>query len=120
GGTKNFIGGNCTVSLMLMGMHGLFKADLVEWTTAMTYQAASGAGAANMRELVLQMAAIADGSRALLEQRSPPILELDQRVIDSMRDSAFPHGEFGHPLAGSLLPWIYTDLGNGQSKEELK
>ena len=120
GGTKNYIGGNCTVSLMLMGMHGLFKEDLVEWTTAMTYQAASGAGAANMRELVAQMAAIADGSRALLEQKSPAILDLDGRVISTMRGDAFPDSEFGHALAGSLLPWIYTDLGNGQSKEEWK
>jgi aspartate-semialdehyde dehydrogenase len=119
-GTKNYVGGNCTVSLMLMGMHGLFKADVVEWTTAMTYQAASGAGAANMRELVLQMAAIADGSRALLEQKSPAILDLDGQVLDTMRGGAFPDGEFGHALAGSLLPWIYTDLGNGQSKEEWK
>jgi aspartate-semialdehyde dehydrogenase len=119
-GTKNYIGGNCTVSLMLMGMHGLFKEDLVEWTTAMTYQAASGAGAANMRELVAQMASIADGARGLLAQKSPPILDLDRQVIDTMRGSAFPDDEFGHALAGSLLPWIYTDLGNGQSKEEWK
>jgi aspartate-semialdehyde dehydrogenase len=119
-GTKNYIGGNCTVSLMLMGMHGLFKEDLVDWTTAMTYQAASGAGAANMRELVTQMAAIADGSRALLAKESPAILDLDRQVIGTMRGDSFPDSEFGYPLAGSLLPWIYTDLGNGQSKEEWK
>jgi len=120
-GTKDYIGGNCTVSLMLMGMHGLFKADLVEWATAMTYQAASGAGAANMRELVAQMGAIVDSSRDLLAQKSPPILDLDAKVIGAMRDGAFPDSEFGgHALAGSLLPWIYTDLGNGQSKEEWK
>ena len=103
-----------------MGMHGLFKEDLVEWTTAMTYQAASGAGAANMRELVAQMGAIADGSRALLAKKSPPILDLDNEVIGTMRGDSFPDSEFGHALAGSLLPWIYTDLGNGQSKEEWK
>ena len=120
GSVKNYIGGNCTISLMLMGMHGLFKEDLVEWTTAMTYQAASGAGAANMRELVAQMGAIADQSRSLLEQKAPPILDLDNQVIHAMRNGAFPKVEFGHPLAGSLLPWIYTDLGNGQSKEEWK
>ena len=119
-GIRNYIGGNCTVSLMLMGMHGLFNEDLVEWTTAMTYQAASGAGAANMRELVAQMAAIGDCARPLLEHASAPILDVDRSVIDAMRDARFPASEFGYPLAGSLLPWIYTDLGNGQSKEEWK
>jgi aspartate-semialdehyde dehydrogenase len=116
-GVRDYIGGNCTVSLMLMGMHGLFRENLVEWATAMTYQAASGAGAANMRELVAQMGAIADQSRDVLETKSAPILDLDAQVIRTMRGSAFPQAEFGYPLAGSLLPWIYTDLGNGQSKE---
>ena len=119
GGVKNYIGGNCTVSLMLMGMHGLFKEDLVEWTTAMTYQAASGAGAGNMRELETQMGAITDGTRSLVAEQSP-ILDLDARVTATMRSASFPVAEFGYPLAGSLLPWIYTDLGNGQSKEEWK
>ena len=119
-GVKDFIGGNCTVSLMLMGMHGLFKANLVEWTTAMTYQAASGAGAASMRELLAQMGAIHGAVKPLLDQPASAIIDIDRRAIDAMRAESFPLAEFGHPLAGSVLPWIFTDLGNGQSKEEWK
>ena len=119
-GGKNFIGGNCTVSLMLMGLHGLFKAGLVEWMTAMTYQAASGAGAQNMRELLSQMGAANAAVSALLEDPSSAILEIDRRVAEAMRGNAFPHEQFGAPLAGSLLPWIDKDLGNGQSREEWK
>ncbi|MEP7316905.1 MAG: aspartate-semialdehyde dehydrogenase [Sphingomicrobium sp.] len=119
-GGLDFIGGNCTVSLMLMGIHGLFKADLVEWATAMTYQAASGAGAANMRELLQQMGAIHDAVKAQLDQPASAIIDIDRKAIETMRADSFPEGEFGYPLAGSLLPWIYTDLGNGQSKEEWK
>ncbi len=119
GGT-DYIGGNCTVSLMLMGMHGLFKADLVEWASAMTYQAASGAGAANMRELLQQMGTIHGAVKPQLDQPASAIIDIDRKAIEAMRAESFPEAEFGYPLAGSLLPWIYTDLGNGQSKEEWK
>jgi aspartate-semialdehyde dehydrogenase len=119
-GIKNYIGGNCTVSLMLMAMGGLFRAGLVEWMTAMTYQAASGAGAANMRELVAQMGAVHAVAKPLLDNPSSAILELDRVVADALRRGALPAEHFGHPLAGSLLPWIDKDLGNGQSREEWK
>ncbi len=119
-GVKNYIGGNCTVSLMLMAMGGLFKAGLVEWMTAMTYQAASGAGAQNMRELVQQMGAVHDSARRLLDDPASAILDLDKTVADTLRRKDFPAANFGHPLAGSLLPWIDKDLGNGQSREEWK
>ena len=119
-GRKNFIGGNCTVSLMLMGMHGLFKAGLVEWVTAMTYQAASGAGAQNMRELLSQMGRIHGAVKSLLDDPVSSILEIDRKVSDTQRGGAFPTEHFGVPLAGSLIPWIDKDLGNGQSKEEWK
>jgi aspartate-semialdehyde dehydrogenase len=118
-GVRDYIGGNCTVSLMLMGMHGLFKAGLVEWLTAMTYQAASGAGAQNMRELVAQMGAVRDAAGRLLDDPASSILELDRAVAHALRD-ALPREQFGHALAGSLLPWIDKDLGNGQSREEWK
>jgi aspartate-semialdehyde dehydrogenase len=119
-GTKNYIGGNCTVSLMLMGLQGLFQAGLVEWMTCMTYQAASGAGAQNMRELLKQMA-VASG--CVTEQLADPasaILEIDRRVAETLRAASYPIEHFGVPLAGSLIPWIDKDLGNGQSKEEWK
>ena len=119
-GGKNFIGGNCTVSLMLMGMHGLFKAGLVEWVTAMTYQAASGAGAQNMRELLAQMGELHGAVKSLLDDPVSSILEIDRKVSESQRGGAFPTEHFGVPLAGSLIPWIDKDLGNGQSKEEWK
>ncbi|MEJ2213828.1 MAG: aspartate-semialdehyde dehydrogenase [Gammaproteobacteria bacterium] len=119
-GRKDFIGGNCTVSLMLMGLGGLFKHDLVEWMTAMTYQAASGAGARNMRELLNQMGHLRDSSSNLLSDPSSAILEIDKVVTDDMRSSDFPVENFGVPLAGSLIPWIDVALENGQSKEEWK
>ncbi len=119
-GVKNYIGGNCTVSLMLMALGGLFKAGLVEWLTAMTYQAASGAGAANMRELVAQMGAVHAVAKPLLDNPASAILELDRVVAETLRKGGVPTENFGHPLAGSLLPWIDKDLGNGQSKEEWK
>jgi aspartate-semialdehyde dehydrogenase len=119
-GVRNFIGGNCTVSLMLMGLHGLFKAGLVEWLTSMTYQAASGAGAQNMRELVAQMGAVRDAAGAALADASSPILDIDRNVAAALRGDGFPTKAFGFPLAGSILPWIDKDLGNGQSKEEWK
>jgi aspartate-semialdehyde dehydrogenase len=119
-GTKNFIGGNCTVSLMMMGMAGLFQRDEIEWLTSMTYQAASGAGAANMRELVEQMARIGDSAKALLSDPASSALEIDRAVTDTLRSPSMPRKEFGQPLAASLLPWIDKDLGNGQSREEWK
>ena len=119
-GIRNFIGGNCTVSLMLMGMHGLFKAGLVEWITAMTYQAASGAGAQNMRELLSQMGQLHGAAKALLEDPASSILEIDRRVAEAQRSGTLATEHFGVPLAGSLIPWIDKDLGNGQSKEEWK
>lgn len=119
-GIKNYIGGNCTVSLMLMGLGGLFNAGLVEWVTSMTYQAASGAGAQNMRELIKQMGAIAGCVSEQLAQPSSAILDIDRDVSDFTRSDALPTERFGAPLAGSLLPWIDVQLENGQSKEEWK
>ncbi|MDP5209527.1 aspartate-semialdehyde dehydrogenase [Microbulbifer sp. 2205BS26-8] len=119
-GQKHFIGGNCTVSLMLMALGGLFKAELVEWVSAMTYQAASGAGARNMRELIAQMGTIRDGVATKLANPASAILEIDRKVVTDMRSTEFPTEAFGAPLAGSLLPWIDTRMGNGQSREEWK
>jgi aspartate-semialdehyde dehydrogenase len=119
-GVKNFIGGNCTVSLMLMGLQGLFKAGLVEWLTAMTYQAASGAGANNMRELLKQMGAAHACVEEQLADPASAILDIDRCLADALRGESFPREHFGVPLAGSLIPWIDKDLGNGQSKEEWK
>ena len=119
-GVTDFIGGNCTVSLMLMAMAGLFKEGLVEWVTAMTYQAASGAGAKNMRELVSQMGVVHDAAASQLADPGSAIVDIDRTVTETLRSSALPTEQFGYPLAGSLLPWIDKDLGNGQSKEEWK
>lgn len=119
-GVKDFIGGNCTVSLMLMGLQGLFQAGLVEWLTSMTYQAASGAGANNMRELLRQMAVASGSVNEQLADPASAILDIDRRVAETIRGSAMPIEHFGVPLAGSLIPWIDKDLGNGQSKEEWK
>ncbi len=119
-GAKNFIGGNCTVSLMLMGMAGLFQHDEIEWMTSMTYQAASGAGAANMRELVAQMARVGGVAQPLLDDPAAGVLALDRAVTDTIRSRELPKEHFGQALAASLLPWIDKDLGNGQSREEWK
>lgn len=119
-GVKNFIGGNCTVSLMMMAIDGLFKADLVEWVSAMTYQAASGAGAQNMRELLQQMGEVHLAAKSYLADPASAILDIDREVAGILRDESFPTEHFGVPLAGSLLPWIDSDLGNGQSREEWK
>jgi aspartate-semialdehyde dehydrogenase len=119
-GVRNFIGGNCTVSLMLMGLHGLFKHGLVEWLTAMTYQAASGAGAQHMRELLAQMGVAHGAAAPLLADPAAAILEVDRRVAAALRSRELPQAQFGAPLAGSLLAWIDKDLGNGQSREEWK
>ena len=119
-GIRNYIGGNCTVSLMLMSLAGLFREGLVEWVTAMTYQAASGAGAQNMRELAQQMGVAHASVAALLADKDSSILEIDRTVAATMRSAQFPTTHFGFPLAGSVLPWIADDLGTGQSKEEWK
>ena len=119
-GTKNFIGGNCTVSLMLMAIAGLFAEGLVEWVSSMTYQAASGAGAKNMRELLLQMRALTDGLGPLLDNPAAAILELDAMVTQKLRGGELPRDHFGAPLAASLIPWIDSALENGQTREEWK
>jgi aspartate-semialdehyde dehydrogenase len=119
-GSRDFIGGNCTVSLMLMGMAGLFQRDEIEWMTSMTYQAASGAGAANMRELVAQMARIARATQPMLDDPASAILDIDRAVTDSIRSRDLPKENFGQALAANLLPWIDKDMGDGQSREEWK
>lgn len=119
-GAKTFVGGNCTVSLMLMGLGGLFEADLIEWMTSMTYQAASGSGAKHMRELLNQMGALRDSVSAELADPASAILDIDRKVTQAMRSGEFPIENFTAPLAGSLLPWIDTKLDNGQSREEWK
>ncbi len=118
-GRRDWIGGNCTVSLMLMAFGGLFRAGLVEWMTTMTYQAASGAGAREMRELLAQMGHLRDAAGALLDDPASAILEIDRRVSAAFTDG-MPTERLGFPLAGSLLPWIDRDLGNGCSREEFK
>ncbi|TWC42900.1 aspartate semialdehyde dehydrogenase [Pseudomonas sp. SJZ079] len=119
-GTKNYIGGNCTVSLMLMGLGGLYEAGLVEWMSAMTYQAASGAGAQNMRELIKQMGSINASVADELADPASAILDIDRKVAEAMRGESFPVDNFGVPLAGSLIPYIDKELPNGQSREEWK
>ena len=119
-GGKNWVGGNCTVSLMLMALNGLFKVDLIEWATSMTYQAASGAGAQNMRELLNQMGEAHFSASKMLADPASAILDIDRTIAGTLRDAKFPTSNFGVPLAGSLIPWIDKDLGNGQSKEEWK
>ena len=119
-GVKDFIGGNCTVSLMLMAMHGLFQNDLVQWMTSMTYQAASGAGAQNMRELLSQMGVAHSSVSSLLADPAAAILEIDRQVAATIRSSDYPIEHFGAPLNGSLIPWIDKDMGDGQSREEWK
>ncbi len=119
-GIKDYIGGNCTVSLMLMGLEGLFRRDLIEWMTSMTYQAASGAGAKNMRELVSQMRQIGMNAGEFLDNPASSILELDRNVKASINSPDLPTANFSVPLAGSLIPWIDREVANGQSREELK
>jgi len=120
-GVRNYIGGNCTVSCMLMGMHGLFQHDLVEWMTCMTYQAASGGGAQHMRELLTQFGLINAEVRDLLANPASAILEIDRKVLGRQTDGTLPMEQFGGvPLAGNLIPWIDKDMGNGVSLEEWK
>jgi len=120
-GVKNYIGGNCTVSCMLMGLGGLFQHDLVDWMTSMTYQAASGGGAQHMRELLTQFGSINAEVKALLDDPASAILEIDRKVLAKQHAlTADETKQFGVPLGGNLIPWIDKDLGNGQSKEEWK
>jgi len=120
-GVKNYIGGNCTVSCMLMGLGGLFKHDLVDWMTSMTYQAASGGGAQHMRELLTQFGSINAEVKSLLDDPASAILEIDRKVLAKQHAfSADETQQFGVPLGGNLIPWIDKDLGNGQSREEWK
>ncbi len=119
-GVKNFVGGNCTVSCMLMGLSGLFNNDLIEWMTSMTYQAASGGGAQHMRELLTQFGIINSSVRSLLDDPASAILEIDRGVLATQQQADLPRDNFGVPLAGSLIPWIDKDLGNGVSREEWK
>jgi aspartate-semialdehyde dehydrogenase len=119
-GKKDFVGGNCTVSLMLMAIGGLFKAGLVEWISSMTYQAASGAGAQNMRELLAQKGHLFDAAAEELKNPASAILDIDRKVSEALRSDNFPTEQFGAPLAGSLLPWIDRLVEDGQTREEWK
>lgn len=119
-GKRDFIGGNCTVSLMLMGIVGLFRAGLVEWVSSMTYQAASGAGAPNMRELLIQMGELNAVAAADLANPASAILDIDRKVSAKLRDGSMTTAAFGYPLAGSVLPWIDKEVEGGQSREEWK
>jgi aspartate-semialdehyde dehydrogenase len=119
-GVKDFIGGNCTVSLMLMAVGGLLRAGAVDWITAMTYQSASGAGAKHMRELLEQMGALHRSASTLLQDPASGILDIDRAVSAALNSPEFPRAQFGVPLAASLIPWIDRDLGTGQSREEWK
>jgi len=119
-GCKDFIGGNCTVSLMLMAIGGLFNAGVVEWVSSMTYQAASGAGAPNMRELLTQMGSLEGCVATELQTPGSAILDIDRKVTAELRSDDFPKAEFGFPLAGSVLPWIDREVEDGQSREEWK
>ncbi len=119
-GVKNFIGGNCTVSCMLMGLSGLFNNDLIEWMSSMTYQAASGGGAQHMRELLTQFGALNAAVKLQLDDPASAILDIDRGVLKAQQDPNLPHEQFGVPLGGNLIPWIDKDLGNGMSREEWK
>jgi aspartate-semialdehyde dehydrogenase len=119
-GIKDYIGGNCTVSLMLMAIGGLFEKNLVEWVSSMTYQAASGAGAKNMRELISQMGAIESDVAELLADPSSAILDIDQKITAKLNDGSLPLDNWGVPLAASLIPWIDVPVADGQTKEEWK
>ena len=119
-GIRAYIGGNCTVSLMLMALSGLFAHNHVEWISSMTYQAASGAGANNMKELIKQMMVLGDAGRSFLDDPAATAIDLDKRVTDEMRIKAFPIEYFNAPLAGSLIPWIDSPMESGQTREEWK
>jgi len=119
-GVRDFIGGNCTTTCMMMGLAGLFAHDLIEWMSIMSYQAASGGGAQHMRELLTQFGRLHDAVQPLLDDPASAILDIDRDVLAAQRDAHLPQAQFGVPLAGSLIPWIDSDLGNGASREEWK
>lgn len=119
-GKKDFIGANCTVSTMLMGIAGLFRQDLVEWISSATYQAASGAGSANMQEMLMQMNAIGQASMPIVEDTSKTILDLDRQIGELIKSDSLPTDNFRAPLAGNVLPWIDSEMDSGQSREEWK
>jgi aspartate-semialdehyde dehydrogenase len=119
-GIRTYVGGNCTVSLMLMALGGLFEKDLVEWASPMTYQAASGSGAKHMRELISQMGAIHSNVKDKIDDPATAILDIDQQVAEFIRSNEYPSDQFGVPLAGSLIPYIDSQLPSGQSREEWK
>ncbi|AEE66842.1 aspartate-semialdehyde dehydrogenase [Bordetella pertussis] len=119
-GVRNFVGGNCTVSCMLMGLAGLFNNDLVEWMSSMTYQAASGGGAQHMRELLTQFGLLNQAVKPLLDDPAAAILDIDRGVLARQQDPSLPQEHFGVPLGGNLIPWIDKDLGDGMSREEWK
>lgn len=119
-GIKNYIGGNCTVSLMMMALGGLFQEDLIEWISSMTYQAASGAGAKNMRELITQMGELETEVKDLLADPSSAILEIDKKITSKLNDGSMTVDNWGVPLAASLIPWIDVPVEDGQSREEWK
>jgi len=119
-GVKTYVGANCTTSLMLMGLSGLFAEGLVEWLTTMTYQAASGAGAKHMRELIAQMATLSDAAQGALDDPSVGALAFDRIVTERLRSDELPVDQFGYPLAASLLPWIDRAVEGGQTREEWK
>ncbi|MEY8204103.1 MAG: aspartate-semialdehyde dehydrogenase [Bermanella sp.] len=119
-GVKTYVGGNCTVSLMLMALGGLFERDLVEWISPMTYQAASGSGAKHMRELISQMGAVHGDVQDMLDDPAAAILDIDKKVAEFIRGNDYPKDQFGVPLAGSLIPYIDSQLESGQSREEWK
>ena len=119
-GKRDYIGGNCTVSLMMMAMGGLFEHDLVEWISVMTYQAASGGGARHMRELIAGMGSLHQSVADQLDDPTSAILEIDRLVTERLASVDYPSEQFGVPLAGSLIPWIDSQLDNGQSREEWK
>ncbi len=119
-GIRDFVGGNCTVSLMMLALGGLFRENLIEWITSMTYQAASGAGAQNMRELIQQMGVAHAAAAPLLDDPAAAILDIDARVARALNSPQLPQANFGTALAGNLIPWIDKDMGNGVSREEWK
>lgn len=119
-GIKNYIGGNCTVSLMLMALGGLFANNMVEWISSMTYQAASGAGANNMKELVSQIVTVAEVSKDMLKDPASTAVDIDNLITGKLRDSSFPTEFFGAPLSASLIPWIDSAMESGQTREEWK
>lgn len=119
-GIRTYVGGNCTVSLMLMALSGLFKEGHIQWISTMTYQAASGAGAKNMKELIAQMAVIGSATSILLEDPASTAIAIDAVATEKMRSAEFPVAHFGAPLAGSLIPWIDSPMDSGQTREEWK